>query len=460
MVLLWAAALPAWAASLPDFTSLARNNGAAVVNISTVQTPAGDPSVPFSLPGLPEGHPLEGLLNYFFGQQDDSDRRPFEIESLGSGFIIGPEGYVLTNRHVVADAREIRVRLSNRQEWAALLVGSDPDSDIALLKITATGLPVVTIGRSRDLQVGEWVLAIGSPFGFEQSATAGIVSAIGRSFPEASYIPFIQTDVAINPGNSGSPLFNMRGEVVGINSQIYSRTGSYMGLSFAIPIEIAMAVAEQLKTKGRVSRGWLGVSVQEMTHELAESLGMSRPQGALITQVVPTGPAAAAGMQPGDVVVEFDGQPVEVSSALPPLVGMARSGETITIKLIRVGQPLLVQVRIEELPEPETASAGPEASAISPVDRLGLRVSEVPPALREAWGLGREGVWVETVEDGPAARAGIRRGDVILIIKGQRIEDSQAFARLVQDLPAESSVPVLVQRHSGPEFLALRIPER
>ena len=296
------------ARALPDFAELAAANSPAVVNISTRQVSTVERRLPknFEMPDIPEGSPFNDLFRHFFEQQPDAipDR---DGRSLGSGFIISEDGYILTNNHVVSDADEIIVRLSDRKVYEAKVIGTDKQSDVALLKIEAdNGLPVVTIGQSSDLKVGEWVLAIGSPFGFDHSVTAGIVSAKGRSLPSENYVPFIQTDVAINPGNSSGPLFDLDGKVIGVNSQIYSRTGGFMGLSFAIPIELAMNVADQLRTKGRVSRGYLGVLIQDVDRNLAESFGLDYPRGALVARVLPDSPADKAGVQTGDIILEFD----------------------------------------------------------------------------------------------------------------------------------------------------------
>jgi serine protease Do len=325
------------ASHLPEFTDLVKETSPAVVNISTTQkVKSGMPQLPegFEMPELPDDSPFGELFKHFF-DQDKSAPSYKDSKSLGSGFIISADGYVLTNFHVVKDADEIVVRLSDRRELLGELVGADRRSDVALLKIDASNLPVAKIGKSSDLEVGEWVLAIGSPFGFDHSATAGIVSAKGRSLPRENYVPFIQTDVAINPGNSGGPLFNQEGEVVGVNSQIYSRTGGYMGLSFAIPIEVAMDVVDQLKTSGRVSRGWLGVLIQDVTLDLAESFGMEQPRGALVAKVLPGSPAEDAGIKVGDVIVAFDGKDVDHSSGLPPIVGSTKVGVNIPVDVIR-----------------------------------------------------------------------------------------------------------------------------
>jgi serine protease Do len=443
-------------AALPEFTSLIEANKGAVVNISTTQKP--DRERPqMDIPGIPEDHPFGELFRRFFGQEGPP--QGFERESLGSGFVISQDGYVLTNHHVVDGADEIIVRFGDRQELAAELVGSDPRSDLALLKVEAEDLPLVKLGNSDKLRVGEWVLAIGSPFGFEQSATAGIVSAKGRSLPSDNYVPFIQTDVAINPGNSGGPLFNMRGEVVGINSQIYSRTGGYMGLSFAIPIEMAMEVVEQLKDKGRVTRGWLGVLIQEVTRELAESFQMPSPRGALVAKVFPGSPAEEAGLLPGDVIVEYDGREVQSSGGLPPMVGRTPVGSEVPVKVVRAGDSQTIAVTIGELPAEDdlAAAAGPGAT---PATVLGMRTEDLDEqALAELELEG--GVQVTSVEpDSPAALAGIRSGDVLQSIGGTPIGDGKALRDLVADLPPGKSVPVLIlRRPAGPVFLALKVPD-
>ena len=381
------------------------------------------------------------------------------MKSLGSGFVISPDGYILTNQHVVKDADEIVVRLQDRRELVAKVVGSDKRSDIALLKIEANNLPVLNIGSSEGLKVGAWVLAIGSPFGFDHSVTAGIVSAKGRSLPSDNYVPFIQTDVAINPGNSGGPLFNMEGQVVGVNSQIYSRTGGSMGISFAIPIEVAMKVVDQLKTSGHVSRGWLGVQIQDVTRELAESFGMKKPQGALVSKVLPKSPAEAAGIQIGDIITECNKQEIISSATLPPLVGNAKIGETAALTLIRQGQTKEVQVKIGILPEEdEPVASAPEVGG-KEVNRLGISVSGLTAEQREQLEVKQNGLLVQDVKPGPALDAGIRRGDVILRIQDQLIKDVKQFNDVVKGLPKGKSIAILVQRRGGSQFLALKLKD-
>lgn len=441
-------------AQLPDFTELAKKSGAAVVNISTTQKQPEIEERPDLQ--LPEGTPFDELFKHFF-QGPGGGFVPRETRSLGSGFIISSDGYLLTNHHVVKNADEIIVKLLDRRELEAKLIGSDPRTDVALLKVDASDLPVVKIGSSERLEVGEWVLAIGSPFGFDNSVTAGIVSAKGRSLPGDNYVPFIQTDVAINPGNSGGPLFNMAGEVVGMNSQIYSRSGGYMGLSFAIPMEVAMNVVQQLKTKGKVSRGWLGVQIQDVTRQLAESFDMKRPYGALVSKVVPDSPAEKAGLQIGDILVEFNGQEIETSGELPPLVGMTPINEYANVKIIRQGDLKTVRVKIGLLPEPDELPLAAGESPAQPVNRIGLVVSDLTAEQREQFQVMKGGVLVQDVKPGAAMNAGVQRGDVILRVKNHVVKDAADFDQLVKNLPTEKSIALLIQRRGSPLFLALKI---
>ena len=445
---------------LPDFTKLVEENSAAVVNISTTQK-VKHPMMPhgFQMPDIPEDSPWGDFLRRFFGE-DGGQMEEFETQSLGSGFIIDQDGYVVTNNHVVKNAEEIIVRLSDRRELPAKIIGSDPRSDVALLKVDADKLPVVKIGKSHDLKVGEWVMAIGSPFGFDHSVSVGVVSAIGRNLPSENYVPFIQTDVAINPGNSGGPLFNLDGEVVGINSQIYSRTGGFMGLSFAIPVDVAMDAVKQLKTTGKVARGWLGILIQDVNRELAESFGMKQPRGAVVLRVLPDSPAAKAGFKVGDVVVEFDGKKIYRSSDLPLAVGQADIGSKSTVTVIREGKSKTLKVTIAELPpEEELAEAQPSQPGKAKTDKLGLLVETLSSEQRQQMELGKRGVIVRNVEAGPARSAGIRPGDILLVINNQDITSAEQFAKLVKDLPAGKSVPVLIQRGDSPVFLPLKIPD-
>ena len=444
-------------AQLPDFTEMVKNNGDAVVNVSTTQK-APDMQIDSDQQQMPQDMPpeLEEFFRHFF-QGPGRGFVPKETNSLGSGFIISKDGYILTNHHVVNNASEIIVKLKDRRELEAKLIGSDEMTDVALLKVDASDLPVVQIGSPDQLQVGEWVLAIGTPFGFEQSVTAGIVSAKGRSLPDGNYVPFIQTDVAINPGNSGGPLFNMQGKVVGINSQIYSRSGGYMGLSFAIPIDVAMNVAEQLKTKGKVSRGWLGVQIQDVTRQLAESFGMDRPHGALVAKVVPGGPAEKAGIQIGDIIVEFDGRTIETSGELPPIVGMTAVDTKAKVKVIRQGDEEELIVKVGLLPANQVAKLGSSSAPETNVNRVGLVVADLTDEERQQLQVEKYGVIVQKVGKGVGLDAGIQPGDVILRVQNTPIRDVAEFNKIVAKLPVGKSIAMLIQRNGSPVFIAFKL---
>jgi len=450
------------AAALPEFSGLVEAYGPSVVNISTKhKKPRRGPLKfhGFSIPDLPGDNPLQDLFRHFFGEEgllphDEDD----QSRSLGSGFFISADGYLLTNFHVVEGADEIIVRTSDRREFLAKLVGTDKRSDIALLKVEAQDLPPVEIGTAKNLRVGEWVLAIGSPFGFDHSATAGIVSAKGRSLPSENYVPFIQTDVAINPGNSGGPLFDLNGKVVGVNSQIYSRTGGFMGLSFAIPIDVAMNVVEQLKATGRVSRGWLGVRIQAVTQELAETFDMDQPRGALIAQLFPDSPAEKAKLRVGDVIVRFNDKEIPTHSALPPLVGATRVDEPARLEVLRGGRIREMTVVIGELPEEGERVTATESQSTS-ANSIGLVVGDLNAEQRDQLGLAKGGVIVQEIKPGAAERAGIGPGDVILRFAGQPVESAAQFRELLDNVEPGRSVAVLIQRGDGRLFYAVRIPQ-
>lgn len=464
MFLVWLAASPpgfaAAVRALPDFTPLVEENAAAVVNISTsLKKSPNAPPQQFKMPDIPENSPFYEFFKKFFGQIPDGGPPFQERSSLGSGFIISTDGYVITNNHVVDGSDEVTVRLHDRREFTAKVIGTDERSDIAVLKISGEDLPTVKLGDSSKLKVGEWVLAIGSPFGFDHSVTAGIVSAMGRSLPNENYIPFIQTDVAINPGNSGGPLFNMKGEVIGVNSQIYSRTGGFMGLSFAVPVNVVNDVYQQLREHGHVSRGWLGVLIQDVTRELAESFGMERSQGALVAKVLPDSPAAKAGVEVGDVIVRFNGQDVPLSSDLPPMVGVTSVGSTIPMDILRRGKSQTLQIHIAELPEQERLAdrdtqGGEEAI---PSNALNIVVRDLTDEERTELDLQDQGILVEQVMPGPAANAGVRDGDVLLLLNNVKMKSISQFEVLAAALPRDKSVPILVQRRGNPIFLAFRL---
>jgi serine protease Do len=454
------------AGSLPDFTELARDNSPAVVNISTRQNGAeGRERMhrQFEMPEIPEDSPFHDFFRRFF--EDGIPSIPGmpgqEARSLGSGFIISEDGYILTNHHVVRGADKIEVRLSDRRLFEAEVIGSDKGSDVALIKIDAKDLPTVKIGKSSKLEVGEWVLAIGSPFGFDHTVTAGIVSAKGRNLPSENYVPFIQTDVAINPGNSGGPLFNTDGEVVGVNSQIYSRSGGFMGLSFAIPIELAMNVVEQLRETGHVARGYLGVLIQDVDGDLAESFGLDHPHGALVSQVLPDTPAEKAGLQPGDIIVAFDGHTIRSSSELPPIVGASRLDADVKMTIIRDGSERSMTIRVTQLPDEKLSGGGRASAPDVPdvVEKLGLTVTDMTEAARKRSNLSEGGALVTKVGPGVGQRAGFQRGDVIKMFDRQKVKGVEHLRELIEGAAEQSTVAVLVLRDDSPLFIALRLKD-
>ena len=446
------------ATQLPDFTALVERQGAAVVNISTRQARAERPQMPQPFPGIDESDPMFDFFRRFIPKRPEFPGADPDNPSLGSGFIISADGYILTNAHVVEEAEEILVRLADKREYPAQVIGADVRSDVALIKIEASGLPAVTLGDPDKLKVGEWVLAIGSPFGFEQSVTAGIVSAKGRALPDESFVSFIQTDVAINPGNSGGPLFNLKGEVVGVNSQIYSRTGGYMGVSFAIPIDLAMGVQEQLRSKGRVQRGRIGVAIQEVTRQLADSFGLPRAAGAIVSTVEVDGPAARAGVLQGDVILRFGGREVDASSDLPRIVAAVEPGSLVAVDVFRGGAPLSVQVTVGEWQDPKEAPvAGAPTRLLPAPNRLGLVLTLPTPAQRRERGIDA-GLIVDRAQ-GAAARAEIRPGDLVLalVIGGRQLTLSSTaeFNRLVGGVQPGQQVTLLVRRGDASSFVSL-----
>jgi serine protease Do len=456
MVLAGGGAL-AMARELPDFSRLVQQHSPAVVNISAAQRAKRTSPELAPAPAQPDEGFQGDPLRHPFGDPESEDS---EGPSLGSGLVVSEDGYILTCAHVVEEAREIQVRLNDRREFSARLVGADRRSDVALLKIETRGLQPARLGNPANLKVGEWVLAIGSPFGFASSATAGIVSAKSRSLPQENYIPFIQTDVAINPGNSGGPLFNLKGEVVGVNSQIYSRTGGFMGLSFAIPIDIAMRIGDQLKRDGRVRRGWLGVSLQEVTRDLASTYGLPKPRGALIADMLSGGPAARTELQIGDIILEYQGQAVDHSSELPPLVGLTSPGQRVDVKLFRRNQgiqsiPLLVGELKEEKPVANTAAPVKTTSGANGIARLGLALAEPNARQRGQRDFGH-GINVEGVEEGVARESGLQPGDVILEVDNKRVHTVSEFNRLVTHAPKDRPALLRIRRGAQAMFLTLK----
>lgn len=430
-------------AALPEFADIVERTSPAVVNISATSK---------AKPAESAQDEMQELLRRFYGL-DSQPQQPRAKQSFGSGFIIGNEGYVLTNNHVIDEADKVTVRLSDRREVEAKVIGTDPRSDIALLKIVADNLPAVKIGDPSKLRVGDPVLAIGSPFGFEYSATAGIVSAKSRALPNEAYVPFIQTDVAINPGNSGGPLFNTAGEVIGVNSQIYSRSGGFMGVSFAIPIDVAMEVVAQLREKGKVSRGFLGVSIQEVTKELADAYGLERPAGALIASVEPDSPADKAGLKSGDVVTQFNGLAINLAAELPQAIGRAKVGETYPLSVVRDRKPLKLQVKVQPIPEEQVAST---KSASPDLSRLGLTLRDLQESEKATLKVAG-GAFVTKVAAGSGADAGLRNGDVITRLGSTAITSAREFVAAARKLNAGVTVPVSVLRRGSTMILALKL---
>lgn len=453
---------PILAKDLPDFTELAEKQGPAVVNISITTVVHGNGMMGF--PGMPQDEQLQEFLRRFGfpgvpgmpgspGQEGEQD---YKSQSLGSGFIISADGYILTNAHVVSEADEVLVKLSDKREFKAKIIGADKRTDVALIKIDATNLPKVTIGDPSTLKVGEWVAAIGSPFGLENTMTAGIVSAKGRALPQENFVPFIQTDVAINPGNSGGPLFNLRGEVVGVNSQIYSKSGGSMGLSFSIPIDVAIDISNQLKANGKISRGWLGIAIQELTKELAESFGMKNANGALIAGVEKNGPADKGGLEAGDVITKFDGKVVNTSSDLPRIVGNTKPGKVVPVEIMRKGTSKTLKIGVGESPsEPSDTVPPSKEKAKSEPNKIGLMLRELTPQQKQKLN-GKNGLLV-IESTGAAAQAGIRRGDVVLGLNNSESQSVELFNKQINAVPAGKTVAVLVLRGENTLYVPIKV---
>ncbi|HQR02626.1 MAG: DegQ family serine endoprotease [Proteobacteria bacterium] len=459
-VVLWFFAVTTAVAAqgLPDFTELVEKQGAAVVNISTVQVVKSN-----RLGGFPfdESDPMFEFFKRFGGpRMMPQQPREFENRGLGSGFIISADGYILTNAHVVDDADEVVVKLTDKREFKAKVLGADRRTDVALIKIDAKGLPVVKLGDPAKLKVGEWVIAIGSPFGLDNTVTAGIVSAKGRSLPQENYVPFIQTDAAVNPGNSGGPLFNMKGEVVGINSQIYSRSGGYMGLSFAIPIDIAMEVKNQLQAHGRVSRGRIGVVIQDVNKEIAESFGLGKAEGALVANVESGGPADKGGVSEGDIILRFDGKAVAQSGDLPRMVGMTRPGSKVPVQVWRKGSVKDLTVVVAEMPDDDKSGPRPARkrakTAEAAVNRLGLLLSDLTADQKRQAGV-KNGVGVEDSRNG---HIDIRAGDVIIaLIEGgnqTEVKSVEQFNGALAKLGKNAVFTLLVRRGDNQTFVTIK----
>jgi serine protease Do len=430
---------------LPDFTTLVDRYGAAVVNVEVVEKmPAG---------GIQGLSPNDPFYDFFRGHE-----HPAPVRGAGSGFIVNSDGYILTNTHVVAHADEVTVRLTDRREFAAKVIGADERTDVAVIKINASNLPIVKLGDPSHIKPGQWVLAIGSPFGFENTATAGIISATSRAVPGESYVPFIQTDVPVNPGNSGGPLFNMAGEVIGINSQIFSRTGGFMGVSFAIPIDVARNVEEQLIRTGRVVRGRIGVTIQDVNAQLAESFGLDRPRGALVSSVEKDGPAAQAGIAAGDVILGVGGHPVERFGELSSTIAAMRPGSDATLSVWRGGREQNISVKVVELKEQEQTAANhggkPKEHAGDVASAFGLTVRPLEP--REKEQAGTQGSLLVEEVSGPAQAADVQPGDIVLGVNGKRVHSVKELQDAARN-PGKS-VALLIQREEAQIFVPLRLP--
>ncbi|MFO1299722.1 MAG: DegQ family serine endoprotease [Burkholderiaceae bacterium] len=438
---------PAAPVATSDFSQIVQRYGPAVVNISVSGMKK---MADVEVPGLDPNDPFYEFFKRFQGPNGGGTRE-MPVRGEGSGFIVDPDGVILTNAHVVRDAKEVTVKLIDRREFRAKVLGSDPKTDVAVLKIDAKNLPVVPLGSARDLKVGEWVLAIGSPFGFENSVTAGVVSAKGRSLPDDGFVPFIQTDVAVNPGNSGGPLFNTRGEVVGINSQIFSRTGGYQGLSFAIPIDVATHVRDQIAATGKVSHARLGVSIQEVNQTLADSFKLDKPEGALVANVEKGGPADKAGLQPGDVIRKVNGTPIVASGDLPALIGQAMPGEKVTLEIWRQGKPEELTAKLGDAAEKVAGAAKAEEQVAK--GRIGLALRPLEPQERRAAGVDG-GLLVEGA-GGPAAMAGVQPGDVLVAVNGTPVKSvEQLRAALAK---SDKSVALLIMRDGNRIFVPVRV---
>lgn len=433
-------------ASLPDMSGIVARNSAAVVNIGISGTAKKS-----AMPEFPQVDPDDPFYEFFrqFGVPQQRGER--QVRGQGSGFILREDGIVLTNAHVIDGADEVTVKLSDKREFKAKVLGADKTTDVAVLKIEARNLPTLKVGNSLNAKVGEWVLAIGSPFGFESSATAGIISAKSRSLPDDTYVPFIQTDVAVNPGNSGGPLFNMAGEVIGINSQIYSRTGGYQGLSFAIPIEVAMKVEDQIVKTGKVQRGRLGITIQNLDQSLAESFGMKKPGGALVSSVENDSPAAKAGLEPGDVILSVNGKEISSSSELPPVIADIMPGQSAKLQVWRKGSQRDIEVKVGNQKEEQVAAAKESKEAAT--GKLGLAVRPLTAEERKRLD-GKNGLLIENTT-GTAARAGIRRGDVLLSVNGEPVSSVEQLRSLVGK--ASKRVALLIQREDARLFVPVDV---
>lgn len=439
--------------TMPDYVQLVKQSSPWVVNISTVSKPKAQQTVDNgNMPTFPPG-PAGDMFRRFFQQQMPQQQDSEPVRSLGSGFIISADGYILTNAHVIDDADKITVRLPDQQEYSAKVIGKDKRTDIALIKIDAKNLPVAPIGDSDKIQVGEWVLAIGEPFGLDHSATHGIVSALGRDLPDESYVPFIQTDAPVNPGNSGGPLINADGKVIGINSQIYTKSGGYMGISFAIPINVAMNVVDQIKATGQVTRGYLGVLIQPVTYDLAKSFGLDSTKGALVAKVEPNTPAAKAGLQSGDIILKFNGKEIRHSGELPILVGMSPIGKPATVTLVRDGKQMDVSVTVEKL---DKKALDAEAGTSEAIEKMGLKVSTLSTDELQQLNI-KYGVKVNAVKNDSPFASVIAPGDVLLEVNRMPMKSTEDLKKALDSAPKDRPIAIRLLRDGQPLFMAVQL---
>jgi len=439
---------------LPDFTTVVEKNIPAVVIVNATKTVQADfNNSPFNSPDIPDE--LRDYFGKFFDPKNGNNQNQRSTPSFGSGFILTSDGYIMTNNHVVSNSSEILITLSDETVLEAQLIGSDPRSDLALLKVDGKNLPIVSVATADNLKVGEWVLAIGSPFGFSHTVTAGIVSGKQRKLPDESYVPYIQTDVAINPGNSGGPLFNLSGDVVGVNAQIYTRTGGFMGVSFAIPSETMMDVFNQLKDSGKVTRGWLGVFIQEVDKNLAKSFGMKKPMGAVIAKVLKNSPASKSGLKQGDIILSFNGKPIKKSRDLPPLVGMTEVNTRAKVEVLRNKKILNIFVRIEELPtEEKIASIGDQK--ITKTQISGITVSNINDVTKRELNI-YGGVRIDKITSEQSNDSGIQVNDIVTHINNEPVYNMQDFKNKIEDIGVSNYANFLIYRNSNPLYLAIKI---
>ena len=440
--------------NLPDFTSIVEKNIPAVVIVNVVKkNPNNFNNSPFNSPEMPKD--LRDYFGKFFDHRNGNNGERRQIPAFGSGFILTDDGYIMTNYHVISNAEEISIRLSDQTVMEAELIGSDPRSDLALLKVDGEDLPTVTVGTTEELKVGEWVLAIGSPFGFDHTATAGIVSGKHRRLPNENYVPYIQTDVAINPGNSGGPLFNLDGDVVGVNAQIYTRSGGFMGVSFAIPAETMLDVFSQLKNEGKVSRGWLGVFIQEVDINLAKSFGMDKPTGAVIAKVLDNSPASKSGIKQGDIILKFNGKNINRSGDLPPLVGMAKINSYVNVEILRNKKTFTKSIRIEELPaEEKIASMGEQK--INKTQISGITISNINENVKRELNI-YGGVRIDGVTNEQSNESGILVNDIVTHINNKPIYNTGDFENRIKKIGIDNYANFLIYRNSNPLYLAIKI---